>query len=358
MTDFTQLDPNETLTEGTAFVKPDPPPVHPGRVLHIDGDVCSYQCGYKWEEESPEQSIRALHLQLESLRILAGAERTRVHVSMGNKGGREDIARVKQYQEHRQEKNPGLVERVNLLREYMAALDERRHMGWAHLEQEADDGLAQAQAAAAANGTSECCVIWTVDKDLNMVGGMYLDAKTYQLGKRPWGLGKLWIEGEGQSKKVRGEGTKWFWFQVLAGDSADNIPGLPAICVKDKFQYKPTKAWNDVQARLARGGTKAKRTAARKARDKLLAKAKPQRCGDILAFDLLADCHDDKQCLDRVIDLYRGYYGPQPFEHVSWDGEAKTLRYTHMLYEQMQLLWMRRRKGAEDVMEFLKEVRA
>lgn len=58
------------------------------------------------------------------------------------------------------------------------------------------------------------------DKDIDMIPGNHYNFVTgdFYITEDP---GKLWFDG----KKLRGGGLKWFYAQLLMGDSTDNIPG-------------------------------------------------------------------------------------------------------------------------------------
>jgi 5'-3' exonuclease len=88
---------------------------------------------------------------------------------------------------------------------------------------EADDLLAVYQTKAPPLTT----IICTRDKDLRMVEGMHYGwacAKQLQWGPAPVDkLGELQLNGD----KLTGTGSKFFYSQVLTGDTTDNYPGLP-----------------------------------------------------------------------------------------------------------------------------------
>jgi len=97
---------------------------------------------------------------------------------------------------------------------------------------EADDMLAVYQTKAAPLTT----VICSRDKDLKMVEGMHY---TWACAKQPqWGpapvdkLGELQLNGN----KLTGTGSKFFYSQVLTGDSTDNYSGLPRCGPKRAFE--------------------------------------------------------------------------------------------------------------------------
>lgn len=68
------------------------------------------------------------------------------------------------------------------------------------------------------------CLISSADKDMRMVPGLH-----YEMGDAPvyevHNPGALHVY-RGSGRKVWGTGLKWFYYQLLVGDTADNIPGL------------------------------------------------------------------------------------------------------------------------------------
>jgi DNA polymerase-1 len=86
---------------------------------------------------------------------------------------------------------------------------------------EADDGMALMAYHAEGNDVTA-----TKDKDMRMLPGWHLDWDTLEMVHVPVGTYDLVHNGKQY-------GTKWFWLQMLQGDTADNIPGLP------KYMGKP-----------------------------------------------------------------------------------------------------------------------
>lgn len=137
---------------------------------------------------------------------------------------------------------------------------------------EADDMLAVHQTQAPPLTT----IICTRDKDLRMVEGMHYGwpcGKQLQFGpKRVDKLGELsYVNG-----KLKGTGSKFFFSQLITGDSVDNIPGLP-------------------------------------------------RGGPALAYQLLDGERSEADMFRAVAERYRDKFGDD------WEGQMK---------EQAQLLWM------------------
>ena len=350
--DFSALG-NETQVEGDNF-KPEPPCQVAGRVLHFDADFLAYHSGYKWETESLAKSIETLNLEVESLRLLAGAQLGVLHLTMGDKGGRYEIAKVKEYQAQRK-KAEGLAERVGALREYMVTCDIPgiTSKKWEH--QEADDGVCQAMIAARNAGTE--AVMWSLDKDLWMVPGLHLNNKTFELEDYPCGYGYTEIDESGSTKKLVGRGYSFFWHQLLMGDTADNIPGLPKLAASQVAILYPNKKLVTAQERVATAMTTGKAQAARVALLKVLGEVKPKAVGAVTAYDMLKGCTTDRAAFLIVRDAYQNYYGRGKFTFVDWRGNSSEECAGSMLLEQGRLLWMRRYPG-EDVIEFFKEVMA
>lgn len=128
------------------------------------------------------------------------------------------------------------------------------------------------------NGDQLSVICCSRDKDLRMVPGMHFG---WECGRQPqFGPQRVDFLGELRLSKdrkvVKGEGIKFFYSQLITGDSTDNIPGL-------------------------RGG------------------------GPVLAFESLADLGSEELLFERVAGLYEAKYGGD------WRVEMQ---------EQADLLWM------------------
>jgi hypothetical protein len=93
--------------------------------------------------------------------------------------------------------------------------------------QEADDLMSMYQCSG-----EKPTIICSRDKDLKMVPGMHF---SWECGKQPsWGpievseMGRI-ILTEGAQPKIKGTGLKFFYSQLLTGDTVDNIPGCPGV---------------------------------------------------------------------------------------------------------------------------------
>ena len=191
-------------------IEPQSVPVVPGRRVHIDGDMLAYQCGGN-EDTDVATSRRILKSKIDLFKEASGAEGVLLHLtaSGSTKGDRAVIAYTKPYQGQRKGNRP---KNWQYLRDYMADGVAGPVKQW--YDREADDGFG----FISANCTND--VIATRDKDMRMLPGLHLNWDTYELVHAPADVFALEAGG-----KLYGH--KWFWTQMLWGDAADNIPGLP-----------------------------------------------------------------------------------------------------------------------------------
>ncbi len=119
---------------------------------------------------------------------------------------------------------------------------------------EADDAIAIAQVAAPhlINGVMVDTVICSRDKDLMMVPGKHyswsffnsVDTKTVDLAKI------FWPELKKAERHVidvdKLYGTKFYYCQLLTGDSVDNIPGLYGVGYKSSLVKRVREAENEL----------------------------------------------------------------------------------------------------------------
>lgn len=205
----------------------------PGRVLGADGDGLCYYCA--GQDDTPQWEARKrLVDKVQSAARACGAERAIVLATDrgSNKGERYAVARRKPYQGQRKgARRPANWEYLRTLLDEDALPGIPVEFTW---RAEADDLFGK---HAAMNPEF---VTYTQDKDMNMVQGWHLDWKTHILIKvdkwsMPKGDDQVW-------------GRHWFWLQLLQGDSADNIPGLPAYVEAGKQKLiGPASAFKKLQ---------------------------------------------------------------------------------------------------------------
>ena len=259
-------------------------PIVRSRTLLVDGDGLGYYCAGNDDTEAGEARAKLVDKVRSAARVV-GADRILVLLTLSgsHKGHRYAIARAKPYQGQRA--NSRRPKNWGALRDYM--LDPSFPFG-VHTTDvaEADDLFGWY-----AYNQPDHCVIYTQDKDMRMLPGMHLDWVSHRAYTVPhtWTVCRKseFMYNIAPTDCIFNEkqyGHKWFWLQMLHGDTADNIPGLPKYVLDGKL--KPV--------------------------------------GEVTAGKLLAD---EQQPHLKVADLYRGYYGD---------------RWIQEYIEQACLLWMRR----------------
>lgn len=262
-------------------------PITPNRILLVDGDGLAYYCAGKDDTDAGEARASLVN-KIKSAARMVGAERIIVLLTLpgSHKGHRYAIARVKPYQGQRT--NSKRPKNWQALRDYMEG-EGFPYEVHGTLVAEADDLFGWY-----AYNWPDDVIIYTQDKDMRMLPGLHLDWVSHRLHKVEYNLS--WARERDRMYNVRPTdsvfnekqyGPKWFWLQMLHGDSADHIPGLPKYRLGDKL--KPV---GEVTA------------------------------GNMLSPPTVADGY-----ADTVATYYQGYYGE---------------RWLVELMEQACLLWMRR----------------
>lgn len=295
------------------------PETVPGRTVHIDADFLAYMVSYEKEGNviQLDDMQHNCSVAVEKIRRMAAAQFVHLHLTPGTstKGDRPALAIQREYQANRQGKPK--PDKLHIMRDWMA----RNFTSTSNQFAEADDSMAAAQYAAIKAGSGHLSVICSKDKDLNMVAGLHLDWDTGRITKPENELGhedtfgSIWLE-EKSAKKIKGIGTKFFWSQLLTGDTADNIQGLPLLFHADL--------------------------------------SKPKKVGPVLANGFLIGVKSDKEAFNKIKAAYEKYGQELGFTH--WKtGEA--VSWQNVFISEMQLLWMRREpRNDKCVLNWLKEV--
>lgn len=247
------------------------PPVE-GMPLHIDGDYLAYYCAGN-DETKPHEAREAVLHRIQRGKEVSGATRVIIHLSdrACDKGLRYFVAQSKPYQGQRN--NSRKPQNWDYLREWMETYDGDAFEVKNWIDREADDGMAYVSEAAYKIGRPGA--VMTADKDMRMFAGLHLVWKTYEMVEVLPGTFDLFKCGKQY-------GHKWFWMQMLQGDTADNIMGLP-------------------------------------------------RVGEVAAQKTLAKATNNQQAFEAVIELYKAKMGDAYADH---------------FVEQAALLWMRTDKNA------------
>lgn len=195
-----------------------------GRTLIMDGDGPAYVAAAT--VKTLPTAVKKMQQIILTQLFMTKAENAIVHLtaSTSHKAGRFDIIAAKPYQGNRDSKaKPALLEATR------QAMTNRQH--WLpefevvmHHVLEADDGMMQD-----AHRLKEHGIIWSDDKDLRMTPYSYYE-KESGIIVPPQGFGYLYLKTTGSgTEKCLGVGRKFFWAQMLMGDTADNIKGVEKL---------------------------------------------------------------------------------------------------------------------------------
>jgi len=213
--------------------------------------------------------------------------------------------------------------------------------------------MAQANYAAAAVGSFHLSVIVSKDKDLRMVPGLHWDFDTETIITAPK-FGKIWIDDSKSSKTLKGWGTKFFWAQLLMGDVADNIKGLPAVT---KGAMADLDRVDTELQKLYKQHDKCKDD-----REPILlemirvSRRRQRKIGAMLAYDILAPHKTDKSCFELVRALFKDLDVNSDYTFIDHKTQEPCTG-TQALFGDMLTLWMRRKPDPMDVLHWLKEER-
>lgn len=285
-----------------------------GRVCQCDADGAIYDVAHP--SERLEANFKMLLKRLEHLRCQSGSQWLMSHITMELKGGRTEIAHYGKYQNKRHvHRTEGMAERVKSLRQKLAVYQSDTIFPAPQYFIEADDSMVTAHEERIKQYGFESSIIATNDKDMNMATGYVMNLRTYEITSLTDGtFGHIkYYKKPSKQGKVIGRGTKFFWAQMLYGDAADTIAGVPLLAgvLVDKYNpmKRPTRA-------IRRDST----------------------VGPSLAVDILSGTTNDKSAYNRVKQCYMGYWGSH---------------WKFFLFEMAFLLWMKRSNDVCDVLPFL-----
>lgn len=316
-----------------------------GRVVSIDADFLAYMASFQREDDpkSWEDMKHNCEELVNTIKSLAGAEKIHCHLTpaSSNKGYRNAIAQLKEYQANRDGKSK--PEYLHVMREWIA----QRWPSTQHQNCEADDGMSEMQYRAIAEGNKHLHIIATKDKDLDMVPGLHVDWDTGVITDHDE-FGEIWIDSSGSAKKLKGMGQKFFWAQLLMGDSADNISGLPALSVsaRDRTDQLPSSllTLRTKMEASSDGLLKIKY-------DAQLKQQKEKKIGPVCAYELLTDIRSNKEAFQFVLSLFRDYGTFYNYRN------NQEITYQQAFLSEAALLWMRKNKAdPADVKKWFQEI--
>lgn len=233
----------------------------------------------------------------------------------GDNNFRDDIATLQRYKGNRYADDGSRIKpQPKWLHDVRQALIDEYGCILCHGE-EADDALgihSKKRRDADLMGTEEepLTIISSVDKDLRINPGCHHNMiDGYFTWTDEFGMLEIDVKG-----KVRGTGLMFFYAQMIMGDPADWIKGLPAITDDIKEMYA-----------LSRKGA----------------------AGPKSAYNLLVDCTNVHELETRVWLAYYSYWSEN--EYVHWLTKEKYPAGAETAYkqfmEQGRLLWMRQKEG-------------
>ena len=214
-------------------------PVVHHRTLLVDGDGLCYYCAGN-DDTDIGTARRNLIDKVKRAAELVGAGQIKILVTGAgsHKGHRYALARVKPYQGQR--------------------AGSRRPKNWQGLRDLLDTGFPGVEIETTytaeaddlfgfyAYNDPDNTVILTQDKDMRMLPGTHLDWVTNRVHVVEHGLATVRQEHIMYNRTVvdsvfndKQYGPKWFWLQMLHGDTADNIPGLPKYMPHLTDKLKP-----------------------------------------------------------------------------------------------------------------------
>lgn len=273
-----------------------------GRVVLIDADVVSYFASYPFDGLPLKAATRRADQRMEQIISECQAESYKGFLT-GKNNFRDYVATLQRYKGNRYDKDGKRITKQPMwlqeVRQYL--IDE-----WECLlieGQEADDALGIAQM------TSDTeTIISSIDKDLWIIPGLHHDMNSGEIiDVDEFGFINL------HKGKLKGVGLKFFYAQMLMGDTTDWIKGLPKITDEIKELYP----------NLRKGG-----------------------CGPTATYKILVDAKTKEECLDRVMQLYNIYWKVHSYSHWRTGKEYPAGCETayNQLREQGQLLWMRQKE--------------
>lgn len=196
-----------------------------GRTLILDGDGPCYAVAATVKRL--DTAIRRFQQDVLKCMFLANAQDCRIHLtaSGSDKFGRHRVLAAKPYQGNRKNKaKPALLEPLREAMQDRSNWLDEFHQVTLHREREADDGMMMDAYELGDNG-----VIRSADKDLRMTPYPYMDIERgIVMQGMPIGHVYLKTMNDG-TRKCLGQGPLFFWAQLVMGDQADNIQGLPGL---------------------------------------------------------------------------------------------------------------------------------
>lgn len=263
-------------------------PVSEQNTLHIDGDYAAYF--FAGNDDLAFGVAKANMISsFKSAAAVLGVfnHNVTVHITdpLSDKGGRYKIATVRGYQDKRTHSQR--PKNWQALRDYLhegMPGSGLRLVNWT--DREADDGASYA--ARLDRQIGRIPGLYYRDKDWKMIPGRHLRWTDFEVIDTLHNQFSVVVDDEGEPSQY---GHKFFWLQMLMGDTVDNIPGLERIVYINSKGKEATKL-----------------------------------CGEKCAAENLDGVASNEEAYDVVAAAYENFYGP------GWEAKFS---------EQAMLLWLR-----------------
>lgn len=200
------------------------------RTLIIDGDGPAYRAAST--VKTLPTAIRRFYTLILEQQFLANCTHSRIHLTQRGcrKANRDLYPSFWRYQEKRgNSPKPALLEplREALARAFEAGDPSMPEEFWVRLHSywEADDAIIMDGVLFKDN-----CVVSSEDKDMRLTAAPYYERETGLIDYIDNRFGHIRQSfTDGGTLKCLGHGTKFFWAQMLMGDSADRVRGLDRL---------------------------------------------------------------------------------------------------------------------------------
>lgn len=186
----------------------------------IDGDIILYRCGFVTQEETEEYAIKTVDEAIRNLLDETKSEQYHIYLSCPRK----DNFRTKLYPEYKANRKQDKPIHFEAMRNFL--IDEWK--AEVAVEEEADDLIGK--------NLDENSLAITIDKDIlyGLVGHKYNFVK------------------KSFFYTTQEEATKFFYKQLLMGDSVDNIHGVPKIGEKRSLTLLQDAAEEETMFQIVR----------------------------------------------------------------------------------------------------------
>jgi len=283
----------------------------------IDADCVAYWGAAGCNELSLRVATRRVDMRMKQILYECNAEGYTGYLT-GKNNFRDDIATLQRYKGNRYDKlGKRILEQPIWLKECRQYLIDE----WDCIVtegQEADDALSIHRAKYL---DSDKLIISSIDKDLRINPGLQHNMNSGIVDRVLNSMTPMEVIAKvspttgKKSNKVEGQGLMFFYAQLLMGDAADWIKGLPKV----------TDAMKDEWPSMRRGG-----------------------CGAMTAVHVLKGVTTLEEAHDRVWFCYKSYWKDHEYYH--WNDDKKVFKAglataRKQFIEQGRLLWMRREEG-------------